>query len=96
MLPSNYGGGSREKDSKDYRASWCCTKNDIKRNIFQRKSVHMPLFNAIDENASASQRAKFTEKVHKPPLGVNVISFELNGCNVSIWSLGVPQTPKMI
>ena len=39
----------------------------------------MPLFNAIDENASASQRAKFTEKVHKPPLGVNVIDFELNG-----------------
>ena len=30
-----------------------------------------------------AQRAKFTGKVHKPPLGVNVISFELNGCNVS-------------
>ena len=82
MLPSKYGGGSREKDSKDYRASWCCTKNDIKRNIFQRKSVHMPLFNAIDENASASQRAKFTEKVHKPHLGVNVINFELDGSSV--------------
>ena len=66
MLPSNYGGGSREKDSKDYRASWCCTKNDIKRNIFQRKSVHMPLFNAIDENASATPWARSTKNVKKP------------------------------
>ena len=39
----------------------------------------------------AAQRAKFVKKVHKPPLRVNVINFELNGFNASIW---VPQTPK--
>ena len=30
------------------------------------------------------QRAKFAEKVHKPPLGVNVINFKLNWFNASI------------
>ena len=34
---------------------------------------------------SGAQRAKFAKKVHKPPLRVNVISFELNGFNASIW-----------
>ena len=38
-----------------------------------------------------AQRAKFAEKVHKPPLGVNVIDFELKGFNASIW---IPRTPK--
>ena len=33
----------------------------------------------------ATQRAKFAQKVHKPPLGVNVINFELNGFNVFLW-----------
>ena len=33
-----------------------------------------------------AQRARFTEKVHKPPLGVNVIDFELNGFNVELVS----------
>ena len=37
----------------------------------------------------AAQRAKFVKKVHKPPLGVNVINFELN------WSPAIPQTPKV-
>ena len=32
-----------------------------------------------------AQRAKIAEKVHKPPLGVNVINFDLNGFNASIW-----------
>ena len=32
----------------------------------------------------ATQRAKIAEKVHKPPLGVNVINFELNGFTVVI------------
>ena len=83
MLPSNYGGGSRVKIQRIIElVLFSFTKNDIKRNIFQRKSVHMPLFNAIDENASASQRAKFTEKVHKPHLGVIVINFELDGSSV--------------
>ena len=34
---------------------------------------------------SATQRAKIAEKVHKHPLGVNVINFELNGFNAFIW-----------
>ena len=38
-------------------------------------------------DTQAAQRAKFAEKVDKPPLWINVINFELNG-------LGVPQTPK--
>ena len=43
----------------------------------------------------ATQRAKLAEKVHKPPLRVNVINFEVNGFNASIYgSPGVPQTPK--
>ena len=33
----------------------------------------------------AAQRAKIAKKVHKPPLGVNVINFDLNGFNASIW-----------
>ena len=31
------------------------------------------------DGGSAAQRAKFAEKVHKPPPWVNVINFELNG-----------------
>ena len=42
---------------------------------------------------SAAQRAKSAKKVHKPPLMVNVINFELNGFN-EYGSLGVPQAPK--
>ena len=41
-----------------------------------------------------TQRVNFAEKVHKPPPVVNVINFELNGFNASIWSLVVPQTPQ--
>ena len=33
----------------------------------------------------ATQWAKFAKKVNKPPLGVNVINFELNRFNASIW-----------
>ena len=40
-------------------------------------------------SCSDAQRARFTKKVHKPPLGVNVIDFELNG------SLGISKTPKI-
>ena len=39
----------------------------------------------------AAQRAKFTKKVHKPPLRINVINFELDGFNAS---MPVLQTPK--
>ena len=34
--------------------------------------------------SSGAQRAKFAKKVHKPPLRVNVINFELNGLDASI------------
>ena len=39
--------------------------------------------------SDAAQRAKFAKRVHKPPLGVNVINFELKWFNASIrvpWS----------
>ena len=41
-----------------------------------------------------AQRAKIVEKVHKPPLAVNVINFELNGLMLPYGSPGVPQSPK--
>ena len=42
-------------------------------------------------HARAAQRAKIAQKVHKPPLGVNVINVELNGFNAFIW---VPWSPS--
>ena len=42
----------------------------------------------------ATQRAKFAEKVYKPPLGVNVNNFELNGLDASIWVPWSPSDPK--
>ena len=42
----------------------------------------------------AAQRAKFAKKVHKPPLGVIVINFELNWFNGSIWVPWNPSDPK--
>ena len=39
----------------------------------------------LSELPYGAQRAKFARKVHKPPLGVNVINFELNGFNVFLW-----------
>ena len=35
-------------------------------------------------DSPGTQRAKFAEKVHKPPLGFIVINFELNELNASI------------
>ena len=43
-----------------------------------------------------TQRAKFAKKVHKPPLRVNVINFELNGFNASIWVPWSPSDPKKL
>ena len=39
----------------------------------------------------SAQRAKLSEKVQKPSLGVNFINFELNVFNASIW---VPWSPS--
>ena len=44
--------------------------------------------------ARAAPRAKFSKKVHKPPFRVNVINFELNGFNASIWVPWSPSDPK--
>ena len=44
----------------------------------------------------APQRAKFIQKVHKPPLGVNVVHFELNGVNAFIWVPWSPSDPKKL
>ena len=43
-----------------------------------------------------AQRAKFAKKVHKPPLRVNFIDFELNGFNASIWVPWSPSDPKKL
>ena len=42
----------------------------------------------------AAHSAKFTEKVHKPPLWVYVINFELNGLDASIWVPWSHSDPK--
>ena len=43
---------------------------------------------------AGAQRAKFPEKVHKPPLWVNVIILNYMGLMHQYGSLGVPPTPK--
>ena len=43
---------------------------------------------------AAAQRAKFAWKVHKPPLWVNVINFEINGLDASMWVPWSPLDPK--
>ena len=40
------------------------------------------------------QKAKFAKKVHKPPLWVNVINFELIGLDASIWVPWSSSDPK--
>ena len=43
---------------------------------------------------NGAQRAKFTKKIHKPPLRVNVIILNKLALKHQYGSLGVPQTPK--
>ena len=47
--------------------------------IFEKKRV------TVRWKQTDAQRAKIAEKVHKPPLWVNVVNFELNGFNAFIW-----------
>jgi hypothetical protein len=47
-------------------------------------------------NMRGTQRAKIAKKVHKPPLAVNVINFELNGFKASIWVLWSPSESKKL
>ena len=42
----------------------------------------------------AVQRAKFSKNVHKPPHWVNVINFELDGLDASIWVPWKSQRPQ--
>ena len=50
----------------------------------QKMILNEPVFpNFSPPDGRGAQRAKITEKVHKPPLEVNVINFELNGFNLS-------------
>ena len=59
---------------------------------FPRRTFHLYHYDlslpGLSEPGDGTQRAKFAQKVHKPPLGVNIINFELNGFKA------VPQTPK--
>ena len=43
-----------------------------------------------------TERAKLAKKVHKPPLLVNVMEFELNGFNASIWVPWTSSDPKKL
>ena len=45
----------------------------------------------LDSDEYATHGTKIAEKVHKPPLGANVINFELDGFNASI---RVPWSPS--
>ena len=47
-------------------------------------------YGGIGDARDATQKAKIAEKVHKPPLAINVINFEINGFNASIWVLWSP------
>ena len=72
-------------------------KDDL--GISKIMKISLPNLNDMNRKkfeGSGAQRAKFHEKVHKPPLRINVINFELNGFNASIWSLGFTQTPKNV
>ena len=46
------------------------------------------------EAAVAHKGLNSPKKVHKPPLWVNVINFELNGLDASIWVPWSPSDPK--
>ena len=43
-----------------------------------------------------TQRPKIAEKVHKPPFEVNVIIFEFNGFNASMWVRLSPSESKKV
>ena len=48
-------------------------------------SLTLSAYYARETHGRALHRAKFSEKVHKPPLWVNVINFGINGLNASKW-----------
>ena len=48
------------------------------------------------KDAAAHKGLNSPKKVHKPPLRVNAINFELNGFNASIWVPWSPSHPKKL
>ena len=50
-------------------------------NVLRKSS----LLAAAASDGGGAQRAKFAKKVHKPPPRFNVINFELNWFDASIW-----------
>ena len=53
------------------------------------------VFCNYQETNSNFECNKFSEKVHKPSLGVNVNYFKLNVCTASIWVPWSPSNPKI-
>ena len=58
------------------------TKFDGKMNMYS--FFTLKINESVAESWSVTKRAKIAEKVHKLPLGINVINFELNGFNATI------------
>ena len=84
---------SSEKLSHFYLRSvfrWQCGVWEMHDDIFARR-WDFPLC-----CCHGSYRAKFAEKVHKPPLGIDVLNFELNGFNASIWVPWSPPDPQKL
>ena len=52
--------------------------------IYKDIKETLPYRQDSQETYRGAQKAKFAEKVHKPPLWINVIYFELNGLDASI------------
>ena len=58
-------------------------------------SLTLSAYYARETHARALHWAKFSEKVHKPSLWINVINFELNVFDASISVLWSPSDPKI-
>ena len=84
-----------EKKSKNTSANLGKTKKKKQKLIYTKMSF-VSSFRHTFVPWRGAQRAKISEKVHKPPLGVNVINFELNGFNAFIWIPWSPSDTKML
>ena len=80
----NYLGSTLLND----RLKLGCTKESM---FYKFGSRTISTAQIVQSVTHVTQRAKFAEKVHKPPLWVNVINFELNWLDASIW---VPWSPS--
>ena len=59
-------------------------KVNLRSNISNWPKIMQRYVDNLESLSAGAQRAKIAEKVHKPPLGVNVINFEFNGFNTFI------------